>query len=203
MRPGTSRSFNLPNALTVLRIFMVPVLVVVLLTRTRAGVLLGAVIFGVAVLTDYLDGFLARRRNEVTRLGTLLDPLADKLLTTAAFLSLVEMDIAPAWMVTIIIGRELAVTALRSVAAGRGVVIAASPLGKGKMALQVAAIFLLLGGTAYPALREPAIICLWIVVLLAAVSGVDYFLRFRRESLRPAVSNELRSVPRREYPKAV
>jgi CDP-diacylglycerol--glycerol-3-phosphate 3-phosphatidyltransferase len=197
------RSFNLPNALTVLRIFMVPVLVVVLLTRTRQGVLLGAVIFGVAVLTDYLDGFLARRRNEVTRLGTLLDPLADKLLTTAAFLSLVEMDVAPAWMVTIIIGRELAVTALRSVAAARGVVIAASPLGKGKMALQVAAIFLLLGGTAYPALRGPAIVCLWVVVALAAVSGIDYFLRFRRDSLRAAAAEDAEQLPPREYPKAV
>jgi len=155
------------------------------------------------VLTDYLDGFLARRRNEVTRLGTLLDPLADKLLTTAAFLSLVEMDVAPAWMVTIIIGRELAVTALRSVAAARGVVIAASPLGKGKMALQVAAIFLLLGGTAYPALRGPAIVCLWVVVALAAVSGIDYFLRFRRDSLRAAAAEDAEQLPPREYPKAV
>ena len=113
---------NLPNALTVLRIFLVPVLVVVLLTRARTteGLLLGSAIFGIAVLTDYLDGYFARRRNQVTRLGILLDPIADKLLTAAAFLSLVEMDAVPAWMVMIVLGREIAVTGLRNVAAGLG-----------------------------------------------------------------------------------
>lgn len=175
---------NLPNALTLLRIFLVPLLVVVLLTRTHVSVLLGAGIFGLAVLTDYLDGYLARRRNQVTRLGIVLDPLADKLLTTAAFLSLVEMDAVPAWMVTIIIGRELAVTALRSVASGRGIDIAASPLGKGKMALQVVSIFLLLLGTQYPVLRGPGVIVLWLVVVTALVSGADYFRRFWREVFR-------------------
>ena len=98
---------NLPNALTVLRIFLVPLLVVVLLTRIEGHVYLGTGIFLVAVLTDYLDGFFARRRNEVTRLGILLDPLADKLLTAAAFLSLVEMGLVPAWAVMIILAREL------------------------------------------------------------------------------------------------
>ena len=129
-----------------------PVLVVVLLTRTRTdgGLLLGVAIFGLAVLTDYLDGYFARRRNQVTRLGTLLDPLADKLLTASAFLSLVEMDAVPAWMVMIILGREFAVTGLRNVAAGRGYLIAASGLGKGKMVAQVVAIFLLLLGAALP-----------------------------------------------------
>ena len=92
---------NLPNALTLLRIFLVPVLVVVLLTRTPGGLFLGAAIFGVAVLTDYLDGYFARRRNQVTRLGILLDPIADKLLTAAAFISLVEMNAVPAWMVSV------------------------------------------------------------------------------------------------------
>ncbi len=135
---------NLPNALTVLRIFLVPVLVALLLTRTDGGLFLGTAVFGVGVLTDYLDGYFARRRNQVTKLGILLDPLADKLLTTAAFISLVEMNAVPAWMVVIIIGRELAVTGLRNVAAGRGVVIAASGLGKGKMVSQVVSIFLLL-----------------------------------------------------------
>ena len=137
---------NLPNALTVLRIFLVPVLVVVLLTRARTdeGLFLGIGIFGLAVLTDYLDGYFARRRNQVTRLGILLDPIADKLLTAAAFLSLVEMDAVPAWMVMIILGREFAVTGLRNVAAGWGQLIPASGLGKGKMVAQVVAIFLLL-----------------------------------------------------------
>ena len=177
---------NLPNALTVLRIFLVPVLVVVLLTRARTdkGLFLGVAIFGVAVLTDYLDGYFARRRNQVTRLGILLDPIADKLLTAAAFLSLVEMDAVPAWMVMIILGRELAVTGLRNVAAGWGHLIPASGLGKGKMVAQVVAIFLLLFSRRFPLLRQPAMASLWLVVVLAVVSGVDYFRSFWREVYR-------------------
>lgn len=167
---------NLPNALTLLRIFLVPILVVVLLTR--ADLFLGVAIFGLAVLTDYLDGFFARRRNQVTRLGILLDPIADKLLTSAAFISLVEMGVVPAWMVAIIVGRELAVTGLRNVAAGRGLLIPASPLGKGKMVLQVVAIFLLLLGRVFPILEGPATVSLWLVVGLTVISGADYFARF-------------------------
>ena len=178
---------NLPNALTLLRIFLVPVLVVALLTRTsEAGVFFGAGIFGLAVLTDYLDGYFARRRNQVTKIGILLDPIADKLLTAAAFVSLVEMGSVPAWMVTIILGRELAVTGLRNIAAGRGLLIPASGLGKGKMVSQVVAIFLLLFAREYPVLRAPALVALWLVVVLALVSGVDYFQRFWREALRPS-----------------
>jgi CDP-diacylglycerol---glycerol-3-phosphate 3-phosphatidyltransferase len=177
---------NLPNALTLLRIFLVPVLVVVLLTRADGHVFLGAAIFGLAVLTDYLDGYLARRRNEVTRLGILLDPLADKLLTAAAFLSLVELDAVPAWMVMIILGREFVVTGLRNVAAGRGLLIPASGLGKGKMVAQVISIFLLLLGRRYAILQRPGMIVLWVVVLLAFVSAVDYFRRFWREALKPS-----------------
>ena len=189
---------NLPNALTVLRIFLVPVLVVVLLTRTRTngGLMLGVAIFGIAVLTDYLDGYFARRRNQVTRLGTLLDPLADKLLTAAAFLSLVEMDAVPAWMVMIILGREFAVTGLRNVAAGRGYLIPASGLGKGKMVAQVVAILLLLLGRRYEILRLPGLAALWVVVVLAMVSGVDYFRMFWREVYRPGP----RAVPREAEP---
>ena len=169
---------NLPNALTLLRIFLVPVLVVVLLTRAGGGPFLGAGIFGLAVLTDYLDGFFARRNNQVTRLGILLDPIADKLLTAAAFLSLVELDAVPAWMVMIIVGREFAVTGLRNIAAGRGVLIPASGLGKGKMVAQVVCIFLLLLGRSYPVLHGPALVALWLVVVLALVSGFDYFRKF-------------------------
>jgi CDP-diacylglycerol---glycerol-3-phosphate 3-phosphatidyltransferase len=131
---------NLPNTLTLIRIFLVPVLVAVLLTRT-GGIYLGPAIFGLAVATDYLDGYLARRRNQVTKLGIILDPLADKLLVAAALLSLVEMDAVPAWIVTIILVREFAVTWLRSIAASRGIMIAASLLGKWKMVLEVVAIF--------------------------------------------------------------
>ena len=190
---------NLPNALTVLRIFLVPVLVVVLLTRARTeeGLLLGSAIFGIAVLTDYLDGYFARRRNQVTRLGILLDPIADKLLTAAAFLSLVEMDAVPAWMVMIVLGREIAVTGLRNVAAGWGHLIPASGLGKAKMVSQVVAIFLLLLGRhpRLPFLHGPAMVALWVMVLLALVSGVDYFVSFWREVYRNAPRPELRPEP--------
>ena len=174
---------NLPNALTLLRIFLVPILVAAILTRSAEGVLLGAGIFGFAVATDYLDGYLARRRNEVTKLGTLLDPLADKLLITAALVSLVELDAVPAWMVMIIVGREFAVTVLRGIVAGRGVAVPASGLGKLKMVLQVVAVFLLLFGRTYPFLAGPGLIVLWAVVVVAAVSGVEYFHRFSRVML--------------------
>jgi CDP-diacylglycerol--glycerol-3-phosphate 3-phosphatidyltransferase len=130
---------NLPNALTLLRIFIVPLLVVVLLTSFSESWFglprhtLGVALFLGAALTDYLDGHFARRRNQVTRLGQLLDPIADKLLISAALISLVENQLAPAWAVVIIIGREFAVTGLRSIAAADGVVIAASRMGKFKM----------------------------------------------------------------------
>jgi len=190
---------NLPNALTVLRIFLVPVLVVVLLTRARTdeGLMLGMGIFGLAVLTDYFDGYFARRRNQVTKLGILLDPIADKLLTAAAFLSLVEMDAIPAWMVMIILGRELAVTGLRNVAAGWGHLIPASGLGKGKMVAQVVAIFLLLLARhpRFAFLHAPALASLWLVVILAIVSGIDYFWSFYREVYRTSSRAEPRSEP--------
>ena len=189
---------NLPNALTALRIFLVPLLVVVLLTRAEHHVFLGAAIFGLAALTDYFDGYLARRRNQVTRLGILLDPIADKLLTVAAFLSLVELGAVPAWMVMIIVGREFAVTGLRNVAAARGLLVPASALGKGKMVAQVVCILLLLLGRRYPLLQPPGLAALWVVVVLALVSGADYFRLFLREVVRgpsPARPEERKAPP--------
>jgi CDP-diacylglycerol--glycerol-3-phosphate 3-phosphatidyltransferase len=141
---------NLPNSLTLLRIFIVPILVVVLLTpfsENWFGVprhILGVALFLGAALTDYLDGHLARSRGQVTRLGQLLDPIADKLLISAALISLVENQLAPAWAVVIIIGREFAVTGLRSIAATDGIVISASKMGKFKMLLQVVTVALLI-----------------------------------------------------------
>lgn len=177
---------NLPNLLTLGRIFLVPLLVVVLLTRFEGRLILGvrkelvgAAIFGVAALTDWLDGYLARRNKQVTTLGQLLDPLADKLLVTAAFVSLVQMDLAPAWMVAIILGREFAVTVLRSIAHSRGVIISASPLGKFKMISQVVAILLLILGDHH--LQQFAVlgpVALWVAVLAAVVSAIDYYRRF-------------------------
>ena len=141
---------NLPNALTMSRIFVVPLLVVVLLTPYSEdwfGVprhILGVTLFLAAAFTDYLDGKIARRRQQVSRLGQLLDPIADKLLISAALISLVENRLAPAWAVVIIIGRELAVSGLRSMAAADGVIISASRMGKFKMASQVLAVALLI-----------------------------------------------------------
>jgi CDP-diacylglycerol--glycerol-3-phosphate 3-phosphatidyltransferase len=177
---------NLPNALTLVRIFLVPLLVVVLLTefagRQILGVpkeLIGAAIFGIASITDFLDGYLARRRRQVTWLGQVLDPIADKLLTSAAFISLVQLGLAPAWMVALIIGREFAITGLRSLAYTKGITIPASPLGKIKMASQVTAILLLiLGWRRVPWLAPVGYAALWVVMLTAVVSAVDYYRRF-------------------------
>ncbi len=177
---------NLPNALTLARIFLVPLLVVVLLTKFEGRLILGvreelvgAAIFGLASLTDWLDGYLARRRKQVTTLGQLMDPLADKLLITAALLSLVQMDRAPAWMVMVILGREFAVTALRGVAYSRGVVIAASPLGKVKMASQVVAILALILFDPQHPLFILGRVALWVATIMALGSAVDYYRRFK------------------------
>jgi CDP-diacylglycerol---glycerol-3-phosphate 3-phosphatidyltransferase len=193
---------NLPNSLTLLRIFLVPILVVVLLTRTPDGLILGTAIFGLGVLTDYLDGYFARRRNQVTRLGILLDPIADKLLTAAAFISLVEMNAVAAWMVVIILGRELAVTGLRNIAASRGVLMPASGLGKAKMVSQVVAIFLLLLARRYPWVDASAIAALWVAVALALLSGADYFHRFSREVFRTAPRRSGSGSAREAYERA-
>jgi CDP-diacylglycerol--glycerol-3-phosphate 3-phosphatidyltransferase len=178
--------WNVPNSLTLLRIFLVPFLVVVLLTKFYGREFVGLSIFLVAAVTDFFDGYIARRSKKITRLGALLDPIADKLLMSAAFISLVELGLAPAWMVVIIIGREFAVSGLRSIAAQQGVTIAASPLGKSKMISQVVAIALLI---LHPQLGEFTILgklALWVVMLFALVSGIDYFLKFSRAVIRPA-----------------
>jgi CDP-diacylglycerol--glycerol-3-phosphate 3-phosphatidyltransferase len=177
---------NLPNSLSVTRIFLVPLLVVVLLTKFEGrqifGVpkeFVGAAIFGLASLTDWADGYLARRRKQITPFGQVIDPLADKLLTSAALISLVQMDLAQSWMVAVIVGREFAVTTLRSLAYARGIAIPASPLGKIKMVAQVIAILALI--LAHGQMREFFLIgqvALWVVVITALVSAADYFRRF-------------------------
>jgi len=176
---------NLPNAITIGRIFLVPLLVVVLLTKFEGHLILGvrkelvgAAIFGLASLTDWLDGYLARRRQQVTTLGQFMDPLADKLLITAALVSLVQMDLAQSWMVVVILGREIAVTVLRSLAQSRGVAIPASPLGKFKMVSQVVAILLLILGDHVPEFAALGRIVLWIAMITAVASAVDYYRRF-------------------------
>jgi CDP-diacylglycerol--glycerol-3-phosphate 3-phosphatidyltransferase len=203
---------NLPNALTISRIFFVPLLVVVLLTnfdgRNIAGVpteLVGAAIFGLASITDWLDGYLARRRKQITMLGQVIDPLADKLLTCAALISLVRMDLVVPWIATVIIGREFAVTTLRSVAYARGVSIPASPMGKIKMVGEVVAILALILAYGADGLRTPLYwigqAALWVVIVAALASAVDYFRRFN-VVLNPRIADfeaarELRSDNRK------
>ncbi|HVT02943.1 MAG TPA: CDP-diacylglycerol--glycerol-3-phosphate 3-phosphatidyltransferase [Thermoanaerobaculia bacterium] len=176
---------NVPNSLTLLRIFLVPFLVVVLLTKFEGKEYAGLAIFLVAALTDFLDGYIARRFHKVTRIGMLLDPIADKVLISAALISLVELKLAPAWMIVIIIGREFAVSGLRSIASQQGVSIAASPLGKGKMISQVVAIALLILGDKLSEFKFVGKSMLWVVMIFALASGIDYFMKFTRAILRP------------------
>ncbi len=181
---------NLPNSLTVLRIFFVPVLVVILLTRQPNWNFLGVPIhfevWGVLILliaaaTDAADGYIARKRREITTLGILLDPIADKLLISAAFVPLVWMHLVPAWMVVIIVGREFAVSGLRSIASAEGFLLEPSELGKTKMVFQVVAItVIILGGRRFQALQPLGKFLLWAVVVFAVASAVQYFWGFWR-----------------------
>jgi len=168
---------NVPNVLTLLRILAVPVIVVALLDETPDGDVIAAIVFALAALTDGLDGYIARRRSQITTFGKLIDPLADKLLVIAALISLVSLDRLAAWIAMVIIARELAVTALRSVAAERGVVIAASWLGKVKTALQVVAIFALIAFDPAPTWVD---VLLYVAVAVTVISGADYFFGLRK-----------------------
>lgn len=167
--------WNLPNTLTIIRIFMVPLLVVVLLTEFPDKEFWGLAIFLLAALTDLIDGIIARRTDRVTVTGTLLDPIADKLLMSAAFISLVELGLAPAWMVTVIVGREFAVTALRMVAMARQIAIGANRWGKTKTGSQVVAIALLILGRRLGSWMILGRIALWVALILTVVSMVTYF----------------------------
>jgi len=173
---------NLPNALTIARIFLVPVVVTILLANDRAipeRTIWGASLFLLAALTDMLDGYLARRRRQVTTLGRLLDPIADKLLISSALIALVWRHIAAPWMAVVIIGREFAVSGMRSIAAHEGFSIDVSRIGKGKMVMQVAAVVGLILGEKYQGwVEKTAEILLWAVVFFALVSMAQYFREF-------------------------
>lgn len=168
---------NLPNVLTLLRIVAVPVIVVALLDETPDGDVIAAIVFALAAFTDGLDGYIARRNKQVTTFGKLMDPLADKLLVIAALVSLVSLNRLAAWVAMVIIARELAVTGLRTIAAERGVVIAASGLGKVKTALQIAAIIALIAFDPSPLWAD---LLLYAAVAVTLISGADYFLGLRK-----------------------
>ena len=168
---------NLPNVLTVLRIMLVPVLVVALLGNTPAGDVLAAVVFALASLTDFVDGYLARARDSITTFGKLMDPLADKLLIIAALISLVSLHRLAAWVAMVIITRELAVTVLRLGATQAGVVISASMFGKAKTCLQIVTILAIIAVHGQP-LWLAAL--LYLTVIVTVLSGLDYFFGIRR-----------------------
>jgi CDP-diacylglycerol--glycerol-3-phosphate 3-phosphatidyltransferase len=169
---------NLPISLTLLRIFFVPLLVVLLLTKGRNMDLWAVGVFLLAAVTDLLDGYFARKRGQITTLGILLDPIADKLLISAAFISLVELHLVPAWMVVIIVGREFAVSGLRAIASAEGFAFETSELGKTKMVLQVVAITVIVLERRYPRMHPLSEVLLWVVVVFALASAVQYFWGF-------------------------
>ncbi len=182
---------NIPNSLTLLRIFFVPLLVAALVQQDLRFEWDGVVIIGKEFLalaiflaagaTDLLDGYLARRWGQITTVGTLLDPIADKLLVSAALISLVQIHQVPAWMVILIIGREFAVTGLRSIAAAEGYTIQASDLGKTKMVTQVIAISLQMISIRWAAWSWIANLAMWAVVIFGIASAIDYFRKFWRK----------------------
>lgn len=174
------RMLNLPNFLSLTRILLVPFLVVALLTRFEGKEFVGLGVFLVAAATDLFDGWIARRRRQITKLGKLLDPAADKILISAAFISLVQVGEVPAWMVVVLVSRDFAVSALRSVAASEQVIIAAGWAGTVKTVIEIAAIALLIFHNKLGDFRHLAPFVLWLALAASVWSGLEYFLRFGR-----------------------
>lgn len=167
---------NLANKLTIARIFLIPIFMIFLLSKIPYGITIAALIFILAALTDSLDGYIARSRNQVTKLGKFMDPLADKLLVTAALVSFVQMGKISAWVVVIIISREFTISVFRAIAAAEGIVIAASPWGKAKTISQIVMIIsILFNNFPFSLLNLPfSSIATWIAVILTIISGFDY-----------------------------
>jgi CDP-diacylglycerol--glycerol-3-phosphate 3-phosphatidyltransferase len=174
---------TLPNWLSLGRIVLIPVFMVALLGNVSHGDLVAVIVFSVAAATDSLDGYLARSRQAITTIGKLLDPLADKLLVSAALISLVELDRLAAWVAMVIIAREFAVTGLRLIAAAQNVVIAASPWGKIKTTFQVGAIIALILDNPPHTATTVLVAC---AVAVTIWSGIEYFLASRDVLRAPA-----------------
>ncbi len=202
---------KLPNLLTLVRIFLVPFLVAALVQQDFqlswghrvlvANDFFALIVFLAAALTDLLDGYLARRWKQVTTVGTLLDPIADKLLISAALISLVQIRMLPGWLVVLIISREFAVTGLRSIAAAEGYTIKASELGKSKMMLQVLGITLVLLSMRWPDVHSYAMFTMWAVVIFGLASAVGYFVKFWKKvdlSIKLRRRNELLTLERQK-----
>lgn len=181
---------NISNALTLSRIFMVPLIAVLLLKDSLVLSLIAAALFGVAILTDFLDGYFARRYHIESDLGKLLDPLADKFLIATVLIMLIPLDRVPAWMAAVIVGREMAVTGLRSLAAEKGIIIAADWVGKYKTAFQCVALIPLLVHHTIPLpvlerlqFQEAGMFLLWVAMFFTLWSGVDYFVNYARSDM--------------------
>jgi CDP-diacylglycerol--glycerol-3-phosphate 3-phosphatidyltransferase len=184
--------WNIPNILTLLRIAAIPVIVVLLLSPSRDAGFWAAAVFSAASVTDWLDGYLARRMGIVTVFGKFLDPIADKLIVMAALIMIIPYDRVPAWMVLVILGREIIITGLRGIASSEGIVISASDLGKFKTIFQIVAIIGLLLHYDYPwffSVNHPLLLVnmhhvgmfyLWIAFVITVWSGVDYLAKFMR-----------------------
>lgn len=184
--------WNLPNILTLMRIAAIPVIVALLLSPSREAGFWAAAVFSAASVTDWLDGYLARRMGIVTVFGKFLDPIADKLIVMAALIMIIPYDRVPAWMVLVILGREIIITGLRGIASSEGIVISASDLGKFKTIFQIVAIIGLLLHYDYPwffSVNHPLLLVnmhhvgmfyLWIAFVITVWSGVDYLVKFMR-----------------------
>jgi len=180
MTKNQGAALNLPNALSLLRLFAIPVILICLLFPGRLGSFLAALFFSLAFITDFLDGYLARKYGTVTALGKFLDPLADKILVCMTLIMLIPLDRTPAWMVVIIVAREIAVTGLRSAAVTEGIVIQASKLGKYKTFFQAMATIALCLHYEYLGIPFSAVgmVLLWFALILTLLSGWAYFRTF-------------------------
>jgi len=171
-----------PNSLTLFRVIAVPIIVILMIFPNRMNAFLAGILFSIAAITDYFDGYLARTRGLVTNLGKVMDPVADKLLVSSAFIMLASHGWVPAWMVCIIVGREIAITGLRNIIAGEGQDVSASWLGKYKTGFQIAAAIPLLIHYRFLGLNSHAIgmFFLWGALVFTLWSGADYFIKFRK-----------------------
>lgn len=178
---------NFPNILSILRIGLIPLFMIVFSTPTMLRSEWAAIIFSIASATDWFDGYIARKWGQVTVLGKLLDPVADKLLVLTALIMLVELDRLAAWIAIVIIGRDMAVTGLRAIASSSGIIIAAREMGKYKTTIQIVAIlFLILNyrlemGKIVINMNSIGTGLIWLAALLALISAIDYFLQFYRQ----------------------
>lgn len=216
---NSPRSVNLPNSITLIRILSIPLLMWVLLSSRFSNItgereLLASAIFIAASMTDGIDGYLARKRGQITTMGILLDPLADKLLIAAAFVTLVQLNpgLVPAWIAVVVIGREFMVSGLRSIAASEGFTIEASELGKFKMVVQIVSVVAVIldhhwkfwpvySNYIFP-IHVIAATAIWFMVCVSLISGIDYFVAFWAKIDRRGVKRRRRAfiLSRRRKP---